>query len=120
MLVDDDEPFRALLGRALEPFGLVCVGAQTARDALARDLHDTAVAVVSLRLPDASGLVVVEQLRKARPSLECIVVCACPPGDFVDAATSVGASEIFSKTSDVGHLAQAVVQLVSARAAATA
>ena len=68
LIIDDDEPFRSRLLRAMEKRGFRVTGADSvaAGIAVARG-NPPAFAVVDLRLADGSGLDVVAALREARP-----------------------------------------------------
>ena len=102
LIVDDDEPFRLRLARAMERRGFYV---ETAR----RGITDAAAtvqrlkpthAVLDLRLADGSGLDIVAILREARP--ECRIVMLTAYGNIATAVAAVkaGALDYLSKPAD--------------------
>lgn len=87
LLVDDDAGIRATVGAILRLNGHPVSAASTARRGIdvARTFHPD-VALVDLRLPDASGLDVVSELRVIRPSVRCVIVTG-----FADVTSAVDA-----------------------------
>jgi two-component system response regulator RegA len=75
LLVDDDEPFRSRLARSLRARGLDVAEAASGEQAsrVARAVRPER-AVIDLRMGDASGLDVLEHLRRELPDLACIVL----------------------------------------------
>ncbi len=75
LLVDDDEPLRSRLARAFTERGFMVHQAadHAAAVALAR-AHAFDRAVVDLRMPGPSGLVVVQDLHALQPDMQIVVV----------------------------------------------
>ena len=75
LVVDDDERLRERLGRAFEErgFAVVLAANHDAAIAAART-HEFDRAVVDLKMPGPNGLVVIQHLLAANPSLEIVVV----------------------------------------------
>ncbi|HPE32018.1 MAG TPA: response regulator, partial [Parvularculaceae bacterium] len=90
LIVDDDEPFRVRLGRAMEKRGFAPVLAAGARDAirLARETPPD-YAVVDLRLEDGDGLEVVNAIHELRE--DCRVIMLTGYGNIATAVAAVKA-----------------------------
>jgi two-component system response regulator RegA len=101
LIVDDDEPFRLRLARAMERRGFYVETAGAIADAAAtvQRLKPTH-AVLDLRLSDGSGLDIVTILREARP--ECRIVMLTAYGNIATAVAAVkaGALDYLSKPAD--------------------
>jgi two-component system response regulator RegA len=101
LIVDDDEPFRLRLARAMERRGFYVETAAAIADAAAavQRLKPTH-AVLDLRLSDGSGLDIVAVLREARP--ECRIVMLTAYGNIATAVAAVkaGALDYLSKPAD--------------------
>lgn len=75
LLVDDDEPFRSRLARAIRSRGYdvrEAADAMSARSEAERESPE--MAVVDLRLPDGTGLEVVKDLKRLDPSTAIVVL----------------------------------------------
>jgi two-component system response regulator RegA len=109
LLVDDDETFRERLARALRERGFevttaasVAAGEEAARAARFR------YAVVDLRMPGASGLELVETLRRRAPELRVVVLTGY--GSIASAvdAMHLGAHHYLSKPADADQIIAAL------------
>ena len=90
LVVDDDPVFRGVLARALSKRGFdvrVAAGLVEARQALEVDRPD--YAVVDLRMPDGSGLALVEELKRQNPRARIVVLTG-----FASVATAVEAIKL--------------------------
>src|SRR5258708_3612822 len=88
-IVDDDDPLRARLARALERRGSAVATAESAAAGIAAaGASPPAFAVVDLRLADGNGLDVVAALRAARPAERGVVLTG-----YGDIATAGAAGE---------------------------
>jgi len=75
LVLDDDEPFRRRLTRAMERRGFEPTPAESVAEGLALVRRaPPAFAVIDLRLEDGNGLDVVEALREARPDSRIVVL----------------------------------------------
>ncbi len=83
LVVEDDDLTRYTLREGLSrDYDVVeCADGASALDALAKR-RALAVALVDVRLPDASGLTILKRARQCRPQLPVVVMTA-----FADAAT---------------------------------
>jgi two-component system response regulator RegA len=110
MILDDDEPFRNRLARAMEkrgfkPAALDCVAAGRAFCTAT----PPAYAVVDLRLEDGNGLDVVEVLRNNRPDAKVIVLTGYGAIATAVAAVKIGATDYLSKPADANDVTNALL-----------
>ena len=110
LIVDDDEPFRRRLGRAMEKRGFEVTLAESvaAGVALARRTPP-AYAVVDLRLLDGNGLDVVEAIRSVRESARVIVLTGYGAIATAVAAVKLGAIDYLSKPADADDVENALL-----------
>jgi DNA-binding NtrC family response regulator len=113
LVVDDDHALRSALRRTLVQASFECVEAGTARDALAMlETQSVDVALVDIRLPDESGLVLVEHLRSLDPPIPCVVMSG---GDELRAAAeSSGAVRFLDKPVSSRELLSALQDAMAA------
>jgi two-component system response regulator RegA len=111
LVVDDDEPYRARLARALRERGLEVAEAGAAADALevARSFRPGR-AVLDLRMADRSGLDLLSDLRLAHPALACVVLTGY--GSIATALEAVrrGALDYLTKPADADEILRAFSQ----------
>lgn len=111
LIVDDDEPFRRRLGRAMEKLGYeVTLAESVAEGALAARTSPPAYAVVDLRLEDGNGLDVVEALRTARETTRVIVLTGYGAIATAVTAVKIGAVDYLSKPADADDVHNALLQ----------
>lgn len=110
LIVDDDEPFRVRLGRAMEKRGFSPVLAAGAKDAirLARETPPD-YAVIDLRLEDGDGLEVVNTIHELRE--DCRVIMLTGYGNIATAVAAVkaGAVDYLPKPADADDVAKALL-----------
>ena len=71
LIVDDDNPLRDRLARAMEKKGFVVTQAENAKMGIIQAKNTPpAFAVIDLRLGDGSGLTVVKEIRKLKKIVE--------------------------------------------------
>jgi two-component system response regulator RegA len=108
LLVDDDEPFRTRLARALRSRGLEVVEADSlaAVAQVARDRRPER-ALIDLRLCDGSGLDALDLLRRELPGVVCIVLTGY--GSIATAVEAVrrGAFDYLTKPVDADDVLRA-------------
>jgi two-component system response regulator RegA len=105
LVVDDDEPFRSRLIRALRERGLEPVGAGDYDKAVAVAEVDTPeLALVDLRLPGQSGLELVKALKALDPTTTVVVLTGY--GSIATAVESVklGATAYLTKPVDADQI----------------
>ncbi len=109
LVVDDDDSVRETLVEFFETFGYTARGAGTASQARAMAAeHAPDVVLLDLRLPDASGLLLLDALRADDADVGVIVLSG-----FADVRTTVGAMQrgavdVLEKPVDLEALAAAV------------
>lgn len=110
LIVDDDEPFRTRLGRALEKRGFQPILAAGASEAMSilKDMTP-AFAVVDLRLEDGDGLQVVNHIHDTRE--DCRVVMLTGYGNIATAVAAVkaGAIDYLPKPADADDVEKALL-----------
>lgn len=123
LVVDDHALVRLGLARAFERAGEFEIAAQasTVQEALAAaSEHLPAVVVTDIRLPDGSGLDLVQTLRKRYPSIAIVVVTMYGGDDYLFQALEAGASAFVSKESPAEQVVGAARQALVAPLAFTA
>ena len=108
LIADDDETFREVLGRALSRRGFEVVLAEDAGTAmdLAR-AHAPAYAVVDLRMPGASGLRLVEGLRRMSDPMRIVVLTGYASIATAVEAIKLGATHYLAKPADADQIVAA-------------
>ena len=110
LVLDDDEPFRKRLARAMERRGFEPIPAETVAEGLALVRRSPpAYAVVDLRLEDGNGLDVVEALREARPEARIVVLTGYGAIATAVAAVKIGASDYLAKPADADDVEAALL-----------
>ena len=75
LILDDDDPLRGRLARAMEKKGFVVKEAKTVAEGLnVARTAPTAFAVVDLRLEDGNGLDVVKELSKHKKDCRIVII----------------------------------------------
>ncbi len=110
LIVDDDEPLRNRLGRAMEKRGFspqLAAGVKEASEITRA--HPPAFAVVDLRLEDGDGLEVVNAIHEARE--DCRVVILTGYGNIATAVAAVkaGALDYLPKPADANDIEKALL-----------
>ena len=77
LVVDDEADLRALVRHALSPLGVHCEEAANVTQAIARvDAGGLELCLCDLRLPDGSGIAVLEHVQRTRPELPVAMITA--------------------------------------------
>jgi len=108
LVVDDDDAFRERLVRAMRDRGCDANGVPDHRSALnAARLDSPELALVDLRLPGESGLIVVKDLKSLDPST--VVVVLTGYGSIATAVESMklGAASYLTKPADADQIVAA-------------
>jgi two-component system response regulator RegA len=108
LLVDDDPVFCQVLSRALGDRGFAVETAHDGATALRRiDAAPPEFAVIDLRLPDMSGLKLVEKLREVDPNTNIVVLTGY--GSIATAVDAIkrGATYYLSKPTNADHVVAA-------------
>ncbi len=111
LIVDDDETVRESLTEFFALTGMDAIGAATAaeaRAAVATHLPD--VVVLDLRLPDVTGLGLLEQLRADDPDAAIIVLTGHADVRTAVGAMQGGAIDVLEKPVNLDHLRDVVLR----------
>ncbi len=102
-IIDDDRSIRWVLEKALTREHIACASFGSADEALARlDAGETPSVLVSdIRMPGASGLDLLRQVKQSHPELPVIIMTAYSDLDSAVAAFQGGAFEYLPKPFDV-------------------
>ena len=110
LILDDDEPFRRRLARAMEKRGFEPIMAESVAEGLsAVRAAPPAYAVVDLRLEDGNGLDVVEALREAREAARIVVLTGYGAIATAVAAVKIGATDYLAKPADAADITSALL-----------
>lgn len=113
LVVDDEPDLRELLELTLVRMGLDVDSAATvadAREALAK--HAYALCLTDMRMPDGSGMDLVEAIAREYPGTPVAVLTAFGSTDNAVAALKAGAFDYLSKPVALDHLRQLVLSAV--------
>ncbi len=105
LIVDDDEPLRTRLARAMERRGYEVITADSVAGGIAAAAaHHPAYAVVDLRLGEGSGLEVVTALREARADVRVVMLTGYGNIATAVAAVKAGAVDYLPKPADADQI----------------
>jgi two-component system response regulator RegA len=109
LLVDDDEVFRERLARALRArgYGVVTAGDHVGALAKAREVPFD-FAVIDLRMPEGSGLVLLERLRTLAPTARYVMLTGYGSIASAVEALRLGAHDYLSKPADADDVIAAL------------
>jgi two-component system response regulator RegA len=109
LIVDDDQPLRERLARAMVQRGyqVSTAGSVAEGAALARRMRP-AFAVVDLRMPDGSGLDVVQALHEVKPEARIVMLTGYGNIATAVAAVKVGAVDYLAKPADADDIERAL------------
>ncbi|EXI80759.1 MAG: Response regulator PrrA [Candidatus Accumulibacter appositus] len=109
LLVDDDEVFRRVLARALQRRGYAVSVAATVDTALASALEQSPeYAVVDLKMPGASGLVLIEKLIELDPNTRVVMLTGYASIATAIEAIKLGAIHYLAKPCDADQVVAAL------------
>lgn len=112
LVLDDDEPFRRRLARAMEKRGFHATALESVAAGRAFcTATPPAFAVVDLRLEDGNGLDVVEVLRAKRPEAKIVVLTGYGAIATAVAAVKIGATDYLSKPADAKEVTNALLAI---------
>ncbi len=110
LIIDDDEPFRNRLARAMERRGFEAITASGVAEGIAlAKARPPAFAVIDLRLADGSGLDVVPELRAARPDIRLVMLTGYGNIATAVAAVKAGAVDYLAKPADADEIEAALM-----------
>ena len=110
LIVDDDNPLRDRLARALEKKGFKVQQADSAKQGIAQAKNlPPAFAVIDLRLGDGSGLEVVKEIRKLRKDSRVVMLTGYGNIPTAVAAVKAGAIDYIPKPTDADDVENALL-----------
>jgi len=110
LIVDDDNPFRERLARAMEKKGFVVTQAESVKQGINTvRLNKPAFAIVDLRLSDGNGLEVVKEIQSSNINSRIIMLTGYGNIPTAVAAIKDGAIDYLSKPADADDIEKALL-----------
>ena len=110
LIVDDDNPFRERLARAMEKKGFVVTQAESVKKGISTvRLNKPAFAVVDLRLGDGNGLEVVKIIQSSNINSRIIMLTGYGNIPTAVAAIKEGAIDYLAKPADADDIEKALL-----------
>jgi len=110
LIVDDDNPLRDRLARAMEKKGFKVAQAENVKVGISRAKNTPpAFAVVDLRLSDGSGLTVVKEIRKLKKNSRVVMLTGYGNIPTAVAAVKAGAIDYIPKPADADDVENALL-----------
>ncbi len=110
LVVDDDQPFRDRLAKAMERRGFAVRTAASLEEGIAAiENEPPAYATLDLRLMDGSGLDIVPLLRKARADARIVILTGYGNIASAVAAVKAGAVDYLAKPADADQIEAALL-----------
>jgi len=117
LIIDDDNPLRDRLARAMEKKGFQVAQAASAKEGLNQAKKSPpAFAVVDLRLGDGSGLDVVKEIRKLKKNSKVVMLTGYGNIPTAVAAVKAGAIDYIPKPADADDVENALLASPDSRA----
>lgn len=105
LIVDDDEVFRTVLARAMGRRGLSVRQAADVEQAWSlAQAQPPEAAVVDLRMPGGSGLVLIERLKRLRPEMRIVLLTGYASIATAVEAIKLGATHYLVKPAEVDEI----------------
>ena len=112
LIVDDDNPLRDRLARAMEKKGFKVTQAESVKNGIIQANNSPpAFAVVDLRLVDGSGLEVVKEIRKVKKDSRVVMLTGYGNIPTAVAAVKEGAIDYIPKPADADNVENALLAL---------
>ena len=110
LIVDDDNPFRERLARAMEKKGFIVFQAESVKKGVdVANSNKLQFGVVDLRLNDGNGLEVVRQIQKTNPNSRVIMLTGYGNIPTAVSAIKQGAIDYLSKPADADDVERALL-----------
>ena len=117
LIVDDDNPFRDRLSRAMEKKGFQVTQAESVEKGISQAKKTPpAFAVVDLRLNDGNGLEVIKEIRKNRKDSRVVMLTGYGNIPTAVAAVKAGAIDYIPKPADADDVENALLALPDSKA----
>jgi len=112
LIIDDEEPIRALLRKTLEKAGYVVLEARNGTEGLRLfRLTPPSLVITDVLMPDTDGLEIIMALRREATTVRIIALTgAANDFDYLDVAQLLGAHRIMRKPLSMPELLQAVLE----------
>ena len=118
LIVDDDNPFRERLARAMEKKGFKVFQAESVKKGISSiKQQKTSFAVVDLRLGDGNGLEVVKEIQKSNSKSRVIMLTGYGNIPTAVAAIKQGAIDYLAKPADADDVERALLANPNEKAA---
>ena len=118
LIVDDDNPFRDRLARAMEKKGFQVIQAEGVKKGIESvKIKKPGFAVIDLRLNDGNGLDVVQKIQEVNPSSRIIMLTGYGNIPTAVAAIKEGAIDYLAKPADAEDVEKALLANPSKKAA---
>jgi DNA-binding NtrC family response regulator len=119
LVVDDDRMVLCLIKKAFCERGTDVWTATTAAQGLDEvRRHHPDVVLLDVKLPDLSGLDIVDQVRDVDPDVPLVYITVSEASDVVIQAMTLGAYDVLLKPLDIEHVQDVVERALEARRAA--
>ena len=116
LVVDDDRSVLEMISEALRSFASTIITAETGSDAIAAIKKSAPdVLLLDIKLPDASGLEMVEQVRKIDPRILIIFITVSDSSDITIEAIQKGAFDFLTKPLDFETVQDVVERALETR-----
>ena len=110
LIVDDDNPFRDRLARAMEKKGFKVTQAEGVKSGIQKVIQsEPAFAVIDLRLGDGNGLEVVKQIQKSKKDSRVIMLTGYGNISTAVSAIKSGAIDYLAKPADAEDVEKALL-----------
>ena len=117
LIVDDDNPFRDRLSRAMEKKGFQVTQAESVKQGINQAKNSPpAFAVVDLRLNDGNGLEVVKEIQKIKKNSRIVLLTGYGNIPTAVAAVKAGAIDYLSKPVDADDVENSLLASPNAKA----
>lgn len=113
LLVDDDDAYRQVLGRALEKRGFAVSAAADVDAAIALAQNNPPeYAVIDLKMPGTSGLVLIQKLKMLDAETRIVMLTGYASIATAVEAIKLGATHYLAKPADADEIVNALMQTV--------
>jgi len=111
LIVDDEPAITNLLSTSLEQLSYRCIIANNGESAIESLVTDNIeVMLLDIKLPDISGIEVLEKAMEINPGIVTIIITAVNDDDVEDETLSIGAFDYITKPFDVVDITKKVAQ----------
>jgi len=117
LIVDDDNPLRDRLARAMEKKGFEVIQADSVKQGISKAKNaPPAFAVVDLRLGDGNGLEVIKEIRRVKSDSRVVMLTGYGNIPTAVAAVKAGAIDYIPKPADADDVENALLALPESKA----